>query len=197
MVRHGESTGNVAMRRAIAHGLRAAEIPEAEADVPLSAAGRRQAAALGRRLAGAGRSTAVLSSPYVRAAETARLALPGRPVIFDERLRDREMGRFYRLTPRGIAARRPGALDDFHFRPAGGESLADVARRLRAALDDLERHHPGGRVLVFAHDAIVLLTRYLVEGRLPDAEIANASITIWSRENGGLHLVTFNSTDHL
>jgi broad specificity phosphatase PhoE len=210
IVRHGESTGNLAMRRATADGLDVAEIPEPEADIPLSPAGREQAAALGRRLAASSEHpTAVLASPYVRAAETARIALavssqptcpdrpPGPPIILDERLRDREMGRCYRLTPRAIAARHPGAAGDFHHRPPGGESWADVARRLRAALTDLERDHPGGRVLVFAHDVIVLLTRYLLEHRLPDVEVANGSISIWSREGGEFRLVTFNSTDHL
>lgn len=180
------------MRAAEARGLDTAEIPEAEADVPLSPRGREQAAALGRRLALSERPTVVLSSPYVRAAETARIALPGHPIVFDDRLRDREMGRFYRLTPRAIAAREPRA-GEFRYRPPGGESWADVARRLRAALDE----HAHGRVLVFAHDAIVLLTRYIAERRFHDVAVANGSISVWSRDGGRLRLVTFNSTDHL
>jgi 2,3-bisphosphoglycerate-dependent phosphoglycerate mutase len=192
VVRHGESTGNVAMRAAMARGLDAFEIPEAEADVPLSPRGHEQAAALGRRLALSERPTVVLSSPYLRAVQTARIALPGHPIAFDERLRDRDMGRFHGLTPRAAAARGARA-DDLHYRPPGGESWADVAQRLGAVLAE----HPGGRVLVFAHDAIVMLTRYIVERRLLDVAIANASISLWSRENGRLRLVTFNSTDHL
>jgi probable phosphoglycerate mutase len=192
VVRHGESTGNLAMRAAIARGLDAAEIPEAEPDVPLSPRGREQAAALGRRLGLSERPTVVLSSTYVRAAETARIALPGHPIVFDERLRDRDMGRFYRLTPRAIADRDPRA-GEFRYRPPDGESWADVARRLRAVLAE----HSGGRVMVFAHDAIVLLTRYIVERRLLDVAVANGSISIWSRDGGRLRLVTFNSTDHL
>jgi 2,3-bisphosphoglycerate-dependent phosphoglycerate mutase len=180
------------MRAAMARGLDAAEIPEAEADVPLSPRGREQATALGRRLARSERPTVVLSSPYVRAAETARIALPGHPVVFDERLRDRDMGRFCRLTPRAVAARGARA-GDLHYRPPGGESWADVALRLGAVLAE----HPGGRVLVFAHDAIVLLTRYIVERRLLDVAVGNGSISIWSRDGGELRLVTFNSTDHL
>jgi broad specificity phosphatase PhoE len=216
MARHGESIGNVAWRAAEADGLDEAGVSMRDADVPLSATGRRQAVALGRRLAAlpvAGRPTAVLSSPYVRAAETARIALAeigGPPVRYDERLRDRETGVLYPLTRRGIEARFPEEaarkrlVGKFYYRPPGGESWADVALRLRGALSDVERDHPDGRVLVVAHDAVVVLTRYVVE-RLSEREVldiertlvANGSMTMWARQEDDLRLVTFNATDHL
>jgi broad specificity phosphatase PhoE len=159
------------------------------------------------------RPTVVVSSPYVRAAETARIALAeigGPPIRYDERLRDRETGVFYALTWRGIAARYPEEaarkrrLGKFYYRPPGGESWADVALRLRGALSDIERDHPGGRVLVVAHDAVVVLTRYIVE-RLTERElleiertlVPNGSLTMWARDDGELRLVAFNSTEHL
>jgi broad specificity phosphatase PhoE len=216
MARHGESIGNVAWRAAEADGLDEAGVSMRDADVPLSATGRRQAVALGRRLAALpvdGRPTAVLSSPYVRAAETARIALAeigGPPVRYDERLRDRETGVLYPLTRRGIEARFPEEaarkrlVGKFYYRPPGGESWADVALRLRGALSDVERDHPDGRVLVVAHDAVVVLTRYVVE-RLSEPEVldiertlvANGSMTMWARQEDDLRLVTFNATDHL
>jgi broad specificity phosphatase PhoE len=216
MARHGESTGNVAWRAAEADGLDEIDIPLRDPDVPLSETGRQQAAALGRRLAAlpdADRPTAVLSSPYVRAAETARIALAeiaGPSIRYDERLRDRETGALYPLTRRGIEARFPEEaarkrlLGKFYYRPPGGESWADVALRLRSVLSDVERDHPGGRVLVVAHDAVVVLTRYIVE-RLSEREVldiertlvANGSVTTWAREDDELRLVTFNATDHL
>lgn len=215
MVRHGESTGNVAGREAAEHGLEIADVDLREADVPLSPTGRRQAVAVGRWLAslpGDERPTAVLSSPYLRAADTARLALaqvPGHPpIVLDERLRDRELGDLYLLTPRGIEARFPEEaarkkrLGKLYYRPPGGESWADVALRLRSVLADVEREYPGGRVLVFAHDAIIVLTRYIVE-HLSEKEILdvektlveNGSVTIWVRGEDGMRLATFNATD--
>jgi broad specificity phosphatase PhoE len=216
MARHGESIGNVAWRAAEVDQLDEIEIGLRDADVPLSETGRRQAAALGRRLAAmpAGeRPTAVLSSPYVRAAETARIALAeigDLPIRFDERLRDRETGVLYALTTRGIAARYPEEAarkrltGKFYYRPPGGESWADVALRLRSVLSDIERDHPDGRVLVVAHDAVVTLTRYIVE-RLTEQQVLqiertlvpNGSLTMWARQDGELRLVAFNSTEHL
>jgi broad specificity phosphatase PhoE len=216
MARHGESIGNAAWRAAESADLDEIDIDLRDPDVPLSETGRRQAKALGRRLAAMPpdeRPTAVISSPYVRAVETARIAvaeLGDPPIHLDERLRDRETGVLYALTWRGITARFPEEAarkrrtGKFYYRPPGGESWADVALRLRSALSDIERDHPDGRVLVFAHDAVVVLTRYIVE-RLTEREVleiertlvANGSLTTWAREDGDLRLVAFNSTDHL
>jgi broad specificity phosphatase PhoE len=216
MARHGESTGNAAWRAAESAELDEIEIGLRDPDVPLSDTGRRQAKALGRRLAAmppGERPTAVISSPYVRAAETARIAVAeigDPPIHYDERLRDREVGVLYTLTWRGIAARFPEEAarkrqtGKLYYRPPGGESWADVALRLRSALSDIERDNPDGRVLVFAHDAVVVLTRYIVE-RLTEREVleiertlvSNGSLTMWAREDDDLRLVAFNSTDHL
>jgi broad specificity phosphatase PhoE len=214
MARHGESIGNVAWRAAEKNEAEEIEIGLRDPDVPLSETGRRQAVALGRRLAAMPpdeRPTAVFSSPYVRAAETARIALAeidSPPIHYDERLRDREAGALYALTWRGVAARFPDEAarkrltGKFYYRPPGGESWADVALRLRSALSDIERGHPDGRVLVVAHDVVVVLTRYIVEGlterqALGIQLVPNGSLTMWSREDGALRLVTSNSTDHL
>jgi broad specificity phosphatase PhoE len=216
MARHGESIGNVAWRAAESDERDEIEIGMRDPDVPLSEAGRLQAVALGRRLAAlpaAERPTTVVSSPYVRAAETARIALAeigGLPISYDERLRDRETGVLWSLTGRGIAARFPDEAarkkltGKFYYRPPGGESWADVALRLRSVLSELERDHPDGRVLVVAHDAVVVLTRYIVE-RLTEQQVLeiertlvpNGSLTTWERQDGELRLVTSNSTDHL
>src|SRR3954447_14410101 len=94
VVRHGESTGNVLAQDAETGGLEAIEIPERDADVPLSDTGREQARAVGRWLAGlpAGeRPDVAVVSPYLRARQTAELALAGTGIgaTVDERLRDR------------------------------------------------------------------------------------------------------------
>ena len=215
MVRHGESIANAAARRASEGDAEEVAVGMRDPDVPLSPTGREQAAAVGRWLASLRedeRPTAVLSSPYVRAADTAQIALealPGHPaLVLDERLRDRELGDLYLLTPRGIDARFPEEaarkrrLGKFYYRPPGGESWADVALRLRSVFADVERRYAGGRVLVFAHDAIIVLTRYIVE-QLTEKEILdveqtlveNGSVTVWVRADGELRLATFNATD--
>jgi 2,3-bisphosphoglycerate-dependent phosphoglycerate mutase len=213
MARHGESTGNLAREAAWAARAEVIDVPERDPDVPLSPVGRMQAAALGEWIAALPedrRPTLVASSPYVRTMDTVRIAVGTEPGYVDERLRDRELGILDRLTVEGVAARFPDEaarkqrLGKFYYRPPGGESWADVALRLRAVLTDLGREHPDGRVLVVAHDAIVVLARYIVE-RLSERElldiertlVANASVTVWSRTDGVLALETFNNVEHL
>jgi probable phosphoglycerate mutase len=80
-----------------------------------------------------------------------------------------------------------------------------VLLRLRSLLRDVRADHPDGRVVLFAHDALVLLTRYLVEGldeaRLMgiarEVTIANCSVSSWRRNEGLLMPETFNDVEHL
>lgn len=217
IVRHGESTANVAASAAEQSGAELIELTHRDADVPLSPTGEEQARATGRWLAGlpeSRRPDQAVVSPYLRAVRTAELALAstGIPVVRDERLRDRELGILDGLTGHGVRQRYPdeaarrARLGKFYYRPPGGESWTDVALRLRTLLGDLRRDHPGRRVLLFGHDALVLLTRYLID-QLTEAElmaltrgqvIANCSITGWSAdEHGRLTLDVFNDVSHL
>ena len=54
-------------------------------------------------------------------------------------------------------------LGKFYHRPAGGESWADVALRVRSLLADLDRVEDGRRVLLVCHDAVVMVVRYICE----------------------------------
>ena len=219
LVRHGESTGNVARAAAKESGAELMDVDRRDPDVPLSALGRRQAAALGRRLAELPpdqRPDAAWSSPYLRATDTADIAFRTAgielPVRRDERLRDRELGILDRLTGPGIAAEHPDEGDrwrwhgKFYYRPPGGEAWTDVALRVRSVLADIDRSCDGARVAVFAHDAVVLLTRYvceqLSEARLLELArdlVANTSVTRLVREPGSAdwRLADWNDTSHL
>ncbi|WP_230008671.1 phosphoglycerate mutase family protein, partial [Microbacterium sp. Bi128] len=77
LVRHGESQGNVAATLAQQAGAHVIDVPARDADIGLSDTGREQSLALGRLLAGYpdGRRTPVWSSPYLRARQTAELAV--------------------------------------------------------------------------------------------------------------------------
>ncbi|RKN40624.1 histidine phosphatase family protein [Micromonospora endolithica] len=217
IVRHGESTANVAASAAEAAGSELIDLSHRDADVPLSDTGREQAQATARWLAGLPedrRPDVAVVSPYLRAVQTADLALDGTgiPVSRDERLRDRELGILDGLTAHGVRRRYPDEaarrdrLGKFYYRPPGGEAWTDVALRLRALLGDLRRDHEGRRVLLFGHDALVFLTRYLVEG-LTEEElmaltrryvIANCSVTGWSADaDGRLRPDVFNDVGHL
>ena len=212
-VRHGESTGNLAAARAEADGLEVIDIPERDADVPLSETGREQAAAVSRWFAD-NPPDLVVCSPYLRTVQTAELAVgdTGVRIVRDERLRDRELGILDLLTRKGVQVRHPTEferrkrLGHFYYRPPGGESWADVTLRLRAALGDLRRDYADQRVLVVAHEVTVYLLRYLLE-HLTEAEmlalikpnlVRNCAISTWHRTDGGtLEIVDFNKVDHL
>jgi probable phosphoglycerate mutase len=179
LVRHGQSQGNVAREAADQAGAHEIDINGRDVDVPLSALGRKQAEAAGSWFAALppnGRPEVILSSPYVRARQTAEIicaqgALAGGPgrTIIDERLREREFGIFDRLTTIGIRERFPEEaahrrrLGKFYHRPPGGESWADVILRLRSMLNTINLHYCDRRVLVVCHQVVVLCFRYILE----------------------------------
>ena len=116
----------------------------------------------------------------------------------DERLREREFGVLDGLTRKGITtlfpeeSERRARLGKFFHRPPGGESWADVALRVRAVLDEIRSDCTGERVLVVAHQVVVLVTRYVVEGMTEpevldvdrEGEVANCSVTSYAFPDG-------------
>jgi broad specificity phosphatase PhoE len=110
-------------------------------DVSLTPEGLAQAEALARRLAGV-RIDRIISSPMIRALETAQAIATGRPVEVDERLRELDYGRWEGLTSAEIDARDPELRarwdrDPASTRPPGGESGDEVAARAVSFLADL------------------------------------------------------------
>ncbi len=198
VVRHGQSAGNVARDEAHAAGLHRIALDARDVDVPLSPLGEEQAQALGKWFAREGHAPDVLlASSYVRAQQTAAVfrdaggCAPDVPVCVDERLREKEFGILDGLTTSGVAATFPDQaefrriLGKFYHRPPGGESWADVILRLRSVLDTISLHHSGQRVMIVAHQVVVLCLRYVIE-TLTEADIlaidraadvANCSIT--------------------
>jgi broad specificity phosphatase PhoE len=213
---------NVAFAAAQTAGLLDSGVTGPDADVELSPLGWTQAEALGRWLGGlppASRPEVVLCSPYVRARQTWRCAadtagdlglqLPRANV--DARLCDRLMGELELLTSSMVAERFPAEAarardaEAFTYRPPGGESLGDIAVRLDALMHDLHAEYAGRRVFIVAHDAVVLMLRYVVERLtfddlatiVQDGPVANASLTRFDGSSGCLQLVEYNAVDHL
>lgn len=217
LIRHGQSAGNVANDAAIAGGLLELDLAQRDMDVPLSPYGEAQAEALGSGwFRGRTDVDLVYSSPYRRARDTARMALDAagidRPILCDERLREREFGILDRLTKRGIESRHPeqaaarAFLGKLYHRPPGGESWVDVAARVRSFYADLRLDHPGGEVVIVAHQAVILLFRMVVE-RLTEEQIlaidraddvANTAVTTYAGDGSGApRLVTYNDARHV
>jgi len=123
LARHGEATAN------------AAGLLLGRADVGLTELGRRQAAALGGRL---GPVQALVTSPLRRATDTAAALDLAVPASVDARWIEVDYGEFEGRPLGDVPAdvwrrwRR-----DPEFRPRGGESLAEVGRRIAEACEAL------------------------------------------------------------
>src|SRR5258708_5423565 len=173
LVRHGETEWS----RSGAHPGRT--------DIPLTAAGRANAAAVGRYLQGR-RFALVLVSPLQRARETCRLAGYENALI-DPDLSEWDYGDYEGLTTAQIQAERPGWSLWTDGVP-NGETAAQVAARAErviaralAATSDAE-----GDVALFAHGHIlrILTARWLglppEDGRL--FALGTAAISILGYE---------------
>jgi broad specificity phosphatase PhoE len=135
VVRHGRTEANASGRLL------------GRQDPALDDLGRRQAHALRSVVAGAAR---VVSSPLRRTRETAEAL--GLPVTIDERWIELDYGVLdgtpMREVPADLWARWAGDVD---FAPEGGESLAALGRRVRAACDDLAEEASTSDVVVVTH----------------------------------------------
>lgn len=213
LVRHAHSVGNRADAKAREVGAEELDLRHRDADVELSGTGRGQADAVGKWLAsqgGADLPTVVLTSPYLRACETAERAVAGLglEVRHDERLRERDLGLLDGLTGVGIRARYPEEsarrkkLGKFYYQPPAGESWCDVALRVRSLLQDLRFGYDGARVWLFTHQAVIMTFRYVLEGlseeRLleidRDEHLPNASVTRYHLAGDVFELERFADT---
>ncbi|WP_328467348.1 histidine phosphatase family protein [Actinoplanes sp. NBC_00393] len=220
LVRHGQSLANVAFPAADAENLLEVEVSGRDAEVPLTETGEEQAKALGTWLAALPeehRPEVVITSPYLRARETWRIAAESSGLRWpephtDDRLVDRLMGELELLTRAAVQARFPDEAGrradagEYNYAPPGGESFADIAVRLKSFLDDLHRDHADRRVIVVAHDAVVLMMRAVIEQLAWDDVLAveaeagsvrNASISRFDGSSGTLVLDRYNVIDHL
>ena len=122
------------------------------------------------------------------------------------------MGDLEMLTRAAIAQRFPdeaarrSAAGEYRYAPPGGESFADVEARLASFLADLNHDNAGERVVVVAHDAVVLMMRATIEQLAWDQVVSveraegtvrNASISQFLARDGHLELARYNTVDHL
>lgn len=131
LLRHGETALSVDRRFA------------GRGDAPLTATGRRQAAAAAKRLAARGGIDLIVSSPLQRARRTAEIVAEatGAALKIDDDLMETDFGDWEGLTFAEASDRWPQEISAWlgsaDVAPPGGESLATVARRVLGALDRL------------------------------------------------------------
>lgn len=132
-------------------------------DVDLSPLGERQARELGARRRGDGLA-AVYASDLRRARCTAEIAFGGEglPIACDRRLRECDYGTLTRAPVKQVESLR---LDFIDVPFPGGESYADVTRRVASFLDEAWRAHAGETLLLVGHRATYFALEHLLNGR--------------------------------
>jgi probable phosphoglycerate mutase len=135
LIRHGETEWS----RSGAHTGRT--------DIPLTEAGRREAVAIGRYLAGHAFAL-VLTSPLQRALETCRLAGFAPHAETDPNLREWDYGDYEGRTTQGIRREAPG-WSVWTCGPKNGETIGEVAQRTESVLARTEQAE--GDVALFSH----------------------------------------------
>lgn len=195
VVRHGETAWNRERRM------------QGHTDMPLSATGRAQAAALARRLSEVAMA-ALYSSDLQRARDTAVAiaARTGREVIADPRLRERRFGIFEGLTYEEMSARYPEEFARFQSRDPdyvihGGESAREFRERCLACLAEIAEKHAGAEIIVVTHGLVLDLLYRAAHGMAHDAPrpvpLLNASLNVFGYASGGWRLESWGDVGHL
>ena len=162
LVRHGESTWN------------ALGIVQGQANAPgLTDRGRRQAAALARRLLDRP-VVALLSSDLTRAHQTAAIIAQelDTAVVLDDRLRERDFGVLEggpsSVLTAAVTGVDGGRVVDADVRPAGGESVRDLYDRVAWFVDSVG-DGPDGDVVVVCHGGTIRVAAAYLAGIAADA----------------------------
>jgi len=98
----------------------------------------------------------IVASPLVRTQETAKivqheLALPDAALMTDERLREIDLGVYSGKSQEEWQQSYVSMADRFSRGAEGGETFADVRRRVGEALFDIEKRYTGKNVLIVSH----------------------------------------------
>lgn len=197
LVRHGESEGNTA---AVFTGHRG---------YPLTPMGHKQAAATAAYIKQNYAVDAVYSSDLPRAFQTAEhIALQyGLPIVTDASLRELYAGEWENrhftelpdLYPEDFAVWK---TDTIHSRCTGGESVLELLERVHSGLISIAKKHPGQCIVVSSHATPIRTLLWKTSGEAPEAFQTmnfgcNCAVSELVFENGELHTVQANYTDHL
>ncbi|MEO7194139.1 MAG: bifunctional RNase H/acid phosphatase [Pseudonocardiaceae bacterium] len=145
LLRHGQTENSVQLRYS------------GRTDLPLTELGQRQAAAAAARLASVDGVAAVISSPLLRARQTATLVADalGMPLTVHDGLIETDFGAWEGLTFAEASARDPELhtrwLADTSVAPPDGESMDAVHRRVRRVRDQLIAEHGAATLVVVSH----------------------------------------------
>ena len=194
LVRHGETAEN------------ASGVFQGQAGRGLNEVGRAQAERLRERLAPLP-IDAFYASDLQRARETAAILRGAEDgIVLDRALREVDVGDWTGLTYVEVEERFPEEFaawrDGLDVRRGGGETYAELAARVRGALERIADDHPGQRLCVVSHGAAIKsVVASLLElgdaGRRALGPIGNTAVTARERRRGGFRIDVLNDAAHL
>ena len=163
LVRHGESVGN-----------RERIFTTTPHELALTELGYEQARSAGELIAKTFRTEVVVTSPYTRARETARVIAEvlQLPVEIEPYLHERDVGSLKGQPYESVFAA-PGydPQRPWLWEPPDGESFEDVKNRVGPILDRLAITHPARDVVVVSHGGVMMALWAHVTGVWDNAHV--------------------------
>ena len=156
LIRHGETEWNREGRL------------QGRTEVPLDETGRKQALELRDKIRDL-KFDICIASPLKRAAETAKIVIDGKcPIIFDERLLERDFGEFEGMLVKDWEDS-AGEVDTWDLKTNWGERgyepAKEVLARAKEFLDDVREKYPvNAQIVVVAHGSLLKALHYNIVG---------------------------------
>ena len=188
LLRHGQTTAN------------AQSLLQGRIDLDLDAVGQQQAALCGQFVRQHFPHARIVSSPLVRAQQTA-LAI-SQHVEIDERFIELDYGSWDGVAMSAIdPAQWAGWRSNPHFRPPNGESLVELDERVRPALEEMREEAMEKHIVIVSHVSPIKSAVTWALGTGPEStwrmHLDRASICRVAVTSRGATLAGFNETGHL
>lgn len=177
-------------------------------DTPLTDTGVFQLGLLSHRLS-TEKIDVIYTSPLPRTKKTAEAlnAFHNVRVIEDKNLQEIFVGDIDGMNVMEIGEKYPHAAADWNdrpwiFHPQGGESMAEVYNRVRAAIEEIVKSNQGKTVLITSHGCAIRCMMCFLRG-LPVERIgeiplgANTALSVVNADDGGFEIELMMDISHL